>query len=185
MYCAKNTANKGFTLIEIMLVVAVLAVLAALTIANYSTYASKARQGEAKIALAAIYAAERGFKGEFGSYIEDFRAIGYQPDGLKRHYTLGWRSMTVDDVVTGYNGGIGVPYYDYANIPPSWGQDEAGVDRCTITNARAGLNDAVTTSQANPQSFIVKARGVLRKGIDCDEWQMDDQKVLRNNVTSL
>ena len=182
---AKNTANKGFTLIELMIVISIIGVLAALAIANYSAYEAKARQGEAKIALAAIFASERSFKGEFGSYIEDLKAIGYEPEGLKRHYTLGWKTVTNAAVVTGYTGGVGTPYFEYVNIPAAWGVDAGGVVRCDNATALGGLNDSTAAAGANPQAFQVKARGVLRPGVPCDEWEMNEDKFLRNTINSL
>lgn len=193
MCCEKNTTNRilsnthAFTLIEVMLVVGVLAILAGLAIANYSVYEAKARQGEAKIALAGIFSAERSFKGEWSAYIEDFQAIGYQPEGFKRHYTVGWKIATVPNAVTGYTGGIGIPFYDYVNVPTPWGYNDAGtVAICDITNARGGLTDATALApDVNPQAYVVKARGVIRKGQPCDEWQIDEQRNLRNMIIAL
>lgn len=177
--------SQGFTLIELMITVAILGVLASLAIANFSTYESKARQGEAKIALAAIYAAEAAFHGEWSAYIEDFYAIGYNPEGFKRHYSIGWRSPTVPNAVSTYSGGVGTPFYDYSNIPSAWGVDDAGVTQCDITAARAGLTDPIATANSDIQTFVVKARGVLRKGQPCDEWRINEQKQLQNTVLSL
>ena len=177
--------NSGFTLIEIMIAVAIIGILAAVAIANYSTYEARARQGEAKIALTAIYSAQRAFHGEWSAYIDDFRAIGYTPEGFKRHYSIGWKSSTSADSVTGYSGGVGMNVYEYENIPSSWGYDTSGTEFCSRSAALAGLTDAATGANLNPQTFLVKARGVLRMGIECDEWQINEQKQLSNTITRL
>lgn len=181
----RSMGNRGFTLIELMVVVAILGILAAIAIANYSTYTARARQAEAKIALASIHNLEESFFNEYGAFIDDFSAIGYMPEGLKRHYTIGWRTQTSADVVTGYEGGIDIFFYDYINVPASWGLNDSGNPECDITNARTGLNAARSGTSLNPQDFEVKARGVLRNGIPCDEWTMNHEKLLSNTVINL
>lgn len=180
--------QQGFTLIELMIAVSILGVLAALAIANFSRYESRARQGEAKLALSAIHALEASFYAEWGAYMEDFQAIGYVPEGFKRHYTTGWRVPTPVDAVTGFTGlsiGQEVPHYDYNNIPTAWGLDDGGSPVCDITGARGGLTNPVATSGANIQSYVVRARGVLRKGTACDVWQIDQLKTLQNTEINL
>jgi prepilin-type N-terminal cleavage/methylation domain-containing protein len=177
--------SKGFTLIEVMVAVAVIGILAAIAIANYSTYESKARQGEAKIALSSIYSLQRSFHAEWTAFMEDFRAIGYTPEGFKRHYTIGWKSPADPLSVTGYSGGVGLNFYEYENVPTSWGYTLSGTPVCTKTVAFAGLSNAVSGADVNPQTFLVKARGVLRLGIDCDEWEIDEQKNLKNTIQKL
>jgi type IV pilus assembly protein PilE len=47
-------ANKGFTLIEVMIVVAIIAILAAVAIPSYSTYVTRGRVTEAVSGLSAM-----------------------------------------------------------------------------------------------------------------------------------
>lgn len=177
--------EQGFTLIELMIAVSIIGILAALAIANYSTYTARARQGEAKLALGALHALEASFYSEYTAYIEDLSAIGYNPEGIKRHYTVGWRSQTSSDAVTGYTGGVNNYYFDYVNVPASWGVDDGGTAQCDITNARQGLADARTGTSIDPQDYEVRARGVLRKGLPCDEWRIDQNKSLRNTIINI
>ena len=62
-------SQKGFTLIELMIVVGIIGILVAIAAPNFSRYQSKARQSEAKIALAAVYGAEKSFYSEYSSYV--------------------------------------------------------------------------------------------------------------------
>ncbi len=61
--------QKGFTLIELMIVVAIIGILAAIAIPNFLTYQLKSRQAEAKTNLQAIKTSEVAFQAERGCYI--------------------------------------------------------------------------------------------------------------------
>ena len=69
-------SQKGFTLIELMIVVAIIGILAAIAIPNFLTYQLKSRQSEAKTNLQAIKTSEVAFQAERGCY------IGTQSEGI-------------------------------------------------------------------------------------------------------
>lgn len=82
--------EHGFTLVELMVVVATIGMLAAIAIPQYQHFTAKARQSEAKIGLAAIYAAETAFFAETSSYSLCLRQIGFTPEGATRYYLIGF-----------------------------------------------------------------------------------------------
>ena len=61
--------QEGFTLIELMIVVAIIGILAAIAIPNFLTYQLKSRQAEAKTNLQAIKTSEIAFQAERGCYV--------------------------------------------------------------------------------------------------------------------
>lgn len=61
--------QEGFTLIELMIVVAIIGILAAIAIPNFLQYQMKSRQSEAKENLMAIKTSEVAFQGEQGCYV--------------------------------------------------------------------------------------------------------------------
>jgi type IV pilus assembly protein PilA len=61
--------QEGFTLIELMIVVAIIGILAAIAIPNFLQYQMKSRQSEAKTNLQAIKTSQVSFQGEQGCYI--------------------------------------------------------------------------------------------------------------------
>ena len=84
----KMKSKKGFTLIELMIVVAIIGILAAIAIPNFLRFQARSRTSEARTNLGAIYTAEVAFYGEGNTYGE-FPNIGWGPVGTpKYHYTL-------------------------------------------------------------------------------------------------
>jgi type IV pilus assembly protein PilA len=61
--------KKGFTLIELMIVVAIIGILAAIAIPNFLRFQLKAKTSEGKVNLAAIRTAEESYLAEYGQYV--------------------------------------------------------------------------------------------------------------------
>jgi type IV pilus assembly protein PilA len=66
---ALHTRRGGFTLIELMIVVAIIGILAAIAIPNFIRFQLRAKSSEGKTNLAAIRTAEEGYNAEFGTYV--------------------------------------------------------------------------------------------------------------------
>jgi type IV pilus assembly protein PilA len=65
----RKSNKKGFTLIELMIVVAIIGILAAIAIPNFLRFQLKSKTSEGKVNLAAIRTAEEAYLAEFGSYV--------------------------------------------------------------------------------------------------------------------
>ena len=80
--------NEGFTLIELMIVVAIIAILAAIAIPNFLKFISKTRRAEVKYNLEAIYKAEISWYGEYNIFDNSFNMIRWRPAGMIYYYTF-------------------------------------------------------------------------------------------------
>ncbi len=77
--------KAGFTLVELMIVVAVLSLVAAIAVPNYLRYMAKARQAEAKTNLGGIFVAEVAYFGENADY-GTFADVGFEVAGNSNRY---------------------------------------------------------------------------------------------------
>ena len=87
--CKSFKGQKGFTLIELMIVVAIIGILAAIAIPNFVAYQAKSKQSEAKVSLGAIFTSAVAYQAESQnpqSYAPaTISQIGWQPSGTPRY----------------------------------------------------------------------------------------------------
>ncbi len=68
MFSKLHKSQKGFTLIELMIVVVIIGILAALAIPRFMRATTKSKQSEAKQILKQIYVMERAYRQEKDQY---------------------------------------------------------------------------------------------------------------------
>jgi len=91
-------SSKGFTLIELMIVVAIIGILAAIAIPNFLRYQAKSKQSEAKTNLGAIGTNAEAYRSEKDTYITDFTGLGWTPQGKTRYsYFYGTGTIAATD----------------------------------------------------------------------------------------
>ena len=68
MFRTKKRNEKGFTLIELMIVVVIIGILAALAIPRFMRATTKSKQSEAKQVLKQIYTMQHAYRQEYNTY---------------------------------------------------------------------------------------------------------------------
>ncbi len=63
-----NKREKGFTMIELMIVVVIIGILAAMAIPKFMLSTNRAKQSEAKQLLKQIYAMQHAYRQEYNTY---------------------------------------------------------------------------------------------------------------------
>jgi type IV pilus assembly protein PilA len=139
-----HTRKGGFTLIELMIVVAIIGILAAIAIPNFLQFQLRSKTGEAKTNIAAIRTAEEGYFAEFNNYvvaaqtpgstatqnkrvwsgggITNFDQLGWSPEGeVFYNYAVAATGASYTVGATGDLDGNGGPTSDYGYIHPAPG----------------------------------------------------------------
>ena len=131
MFCKKNKVGmgrtlqpRGFTLVELMIVVVILGILAAVAIAGYGAYIKKSRNAEATAMLADIRLKQEAYRGTFHQYADLSGACSMwiprgSPNGDAATTTTwdatcqaGWRQLGVLPP-----NGLYFIYYSEAGVP--------------------------------------------------------------------
>jgi len=84
--------KRGFTLLELMVVVAIIAFLAMVSVPSFSRFLAKAKRAEVYMNLSSIYAAQKAYWAENGKYSDVLfgdSGIGWKPEG-QLYYTYGF-----------------------------------------------------------------------------------------------
>lgn len=103
---ATMTANRGFTLIEVMIVIVIISVLLAVALPSYENSMQKGRRADAKAALLDIANRQEQHMLDQGTYTTDLAELGlgdgpyYSPD---EHYTVSAEACGTGDITRCYS----------------------------------------------------------------------------------
>jgi len=147
--------KKGFTLIELMIVVAIIGILAAIAIPNFLRFQARAKQSEAKQNLGAIYTA-------YTSYFSDWNTY---PSAAS--ITVGGETYNCLQVADWEPKGQ--LRYSYECVETTAFSATVGsIQSCTITTGGSATQ------------FTVAACGNIDNDSTIDEWGVDQDKNILN-----
>jgi type IV pilus assembly protein PilA len=149
--------KKGFTLIELMIVVAIIGILAAIAIPNFLRFQAKSKQSEAKTNLGGIFTAQVSYYSE-NDFYGNFSQIAWAPTGTTR-YTY------YSGPYTGTAAGLKVP-------PLTSPLDNAG-------NQTPYVGTSATETRSD-NNFLSHAVGEIDSDTFRDEWTITEVRVLAN-----
>ena len=89
---AYSSKKSGFSLLEMIVVIAVIAFFALIALPNFMHIMAKAKRSEAYIHLRALYMLEKAYFAEHGSYTDKLQgpdSLSWKPEG-QLYYTYGF-----------------------------------------------------------------------------------------------
>ncbi len=165
--------QRGFSLIELMVVVAVIGILAVIAIPNYQRFQRTARQTEAKTQMGGIYTAIQTFISQHGVGTPNLPQMGYQVSG-SIIYDVGWAGA--DKVAAGVlnpnlttrpAGYTGPAAGDVDHVSTfEIGTKAAGADKDVAGNALT-----LNTFQASTPASCTRGSGATANQATCNQSQ--------------
>ena len=166
--CKPFKGQQGFTLIELMIVVAIVGILASIAIPNFLAYQAKAKQSEAKVGLGAIFTSAVAYQAESQN------PQSYAPIALSQ---VGWSPAGTPRYSFWYMDGAAVGGNGDGTTASQFPGSSTATTPCNVTVAPTSAGFSVLASSIG---FTAGANGNIDGDTTCDHWFINDQRNLLN-----
>ena len=162
--------QRGFSLIELMVVIAIIGILAVLAIPNYQQFQRRAQQAEAKALLSGIYSSQKSHIAEWRYGTPNLKQMGFQVEGDVL-YMAGWHANDNAAAPSTRNPNNANPPAGYRGPAPANVND---VNTHVIAPTVPGATDPIgTTAIQLPRASVCDDDGTVtdatKTSCGCDE----------------
>lgn len=88
LHLFRKSGKRGFTLVELLIVVAIIGVLSTIGVPTFRRMIQKSKKSEAKVVLGGLYTTEAAFNAEYNAYGNNLPLMGYEIEGQSNPTTL-------------------------------------------------------------------------------------------------
>ncbi len=197
--------NHGFSLTELLTVVAIIGILSMIGIPRYQSFRVKAYQAEARGILSSLHSGETAFFLEYGGYHSSLKVLGVSPLG-KARYNIGFGAsgsvpvmapiepvyLNTRTVCAGtYGLGAGIECQMNAPVPVV--PISATVSQTSYSALAVAYDNTLLSESQNPDSVSIVAKLIMGEdsnavglpppasiptGTVLDGWGMNELKVM-------
>lgn len=185
----------GFSLLEMMVVLAITGMILVIAVPNYQAYQGRSRQNEARAGLSQIYAAEQTFAADTSTFTYCLNKIGFDPStNLTRYYAIGLHSGASATSLCGKSQNRSCSAYTYSGT--------SAIDTCSTPdgyfsqtakvfsgfNLYSNVNSVLVPYGGATMSrfiFTAAAAGNILGKNSSDRWLIDQDKNIVNISSGL